>query len=190
MKAVNMANYPIHGKILDRISLALGLTYTKEILENRQTHFRENIALAYEGDLYNFQGFPKCSLINVNDVATSVDMFDNIDEVKELNYVQPDFMLFSQNKFFEFGEKDFRIVGCPDLIIEIWSKGNKKKDRTLFSQLYSTSKITEFWQIDLINNAVIRTIGQRELTTFSIAEKLTTESGLYVDLTTLKHLIK
>jgi Uma2 family endonuclease len=39
------------------------------------------------------------------------------------------------------------IVGAPDLVVEIWSPANKKKEREMKHELYERSGVTEYWQI-------------------------------------------
>ena len=122
------------------------------------------------------------SLIDVKDT-------DNIDDVEEflqatiieLDYVMPDFMLFKNNSYLR-NERGTRTAGQPDLIVEIWSRSNKEIDRNFLRQLYATSDVTEFWQIEQNSNIVKCSIGVTKLPEQSLTNILKTQKGLEFDL--------
>lgn len=66
-----------------------------------------------------------------------------------------------------------RVKGVPDLVVEVWSKGNKKKERDSKKELYQENGVTEFWQIypktQKVSVEVLNENGKYE--TFSEAEK-------------------
>jgi len=119
------------------------------------------------------------SLINISEI-------ENIDEFKEeimddLYYVQPDFMMFKDNPYLE-NKRQTRTAGCPDLIVEIWSKGNTRDDRAFLQNLYATSPVTEHWYIEQDSNEVICYLGRNKLENQSLSDILVTRSGLKFDL--------
>jgi Uma2 family endonuclease len=118
-------------------------------------------------------------LIDVNEIDDIEDFKNNT--IYELDYVQPDFVLFKDNKYVT-DDKDLRTAGQPDLIVEVWSKGNTKKDRKILQDLYSTSDITEFWQIEQNSNTVECSVGTAELPGQSLINILKTQNGLEFDL--------
>jgi Uma2 family endonuclease len=61
------------------------------------------------------------------------------------NVVQPDIIFVSVTRLDAIQEKG--IVGAPDLVVEIWSPANKKKERELKHKLYEKNGVTEYWQI-------------------------------------------
>ncbi len=61
------------------------------------------------------------------------------------NIVQPDILFIAVSKYEIIGEKN--IEGTPNLVVEIWSPSNKKKERDSKRELYQKNKVTEFWQI-------------------------------------------
>ncbi len=63
--------------------------------------------------------------------------------------------------------------GAPDLLVEVWSPSNKKKERLKKHQLYAEKGVTEFWQIypkkKYISIETLNQAGKYEL--FSEAKK-------------------
>ncbi|MCL2015227.1 MAG: Uma2 family endonuclease [Defluviitaleaceae bacterium] len=175
----DMANYPRHGEILERL---IGMVYNKyfqSIMENKIKNYAEKYALAHQGDRYN-----------PNHIALPMELYNvnlkNVDEnvLAESKFVEPDFMLFSQNKL-QKSTINFKMAGCPDLIVEVWSKSNTKAEREILFDLYSTSNITEFWQIEQDSNEVITSIGGKFLPTQNLQTPLKTQAGLEIDLTSI-----
>lgn len=101
--------------------------------------------------------------------------------IEYLDYVQPDFMLFKENPYLK-NNKGLRTAGQPDLIIEVWSDGNSKKDREILRALYSTSNKTEHWYIEQDSNDVICYFGYDRIKDQSLSDILVTRNGLNFDL--------
>jgi len=125
---------------------------------------------------------------NKNELTYLVDI-DDVEDIKEfkdftiyeIDYVQPDFVLFKDNPYIT-DDKDLRTAGQPDLIVEVWSKSNTKRDRAFLQELYATSDVTEFWQIDQNSNTVKCSIGETKLPNQSLKNILKTQKGLEFDL--------
>ncbi|MDX2303363.1 MAG: Uma2 family endonuclease [Microscillaceae bacterium] len=61
------------------------------------------------------------------------------------NVVIPDVIFVSvQKKEILDGKK---AKGAPDLVVEVWSPGNKKKERETKKELYASNGILEFWEV-------------------------------------------
>jgi len=124
---------------------------------------------------------------NVSDISLiAVEEIDNIERFRdytiyELDYVQPDFLLFKDNKYL-VDSRDLRTAGRPDLIVEVWSDSNTVRDRQILQSLYATSDITEFWQIEQDSNTVKCSIGAIKLPEQSLTNILKTQKGLKFDL--------
>jgi len=118
-------------------------------------------------------------LVKINDIENMAEFKDFI--IYELDFVQPDFMLFKDNKYIT-DSRDLRTAGQPDLIVEVWSKNNTKNDRAFLKYLYATSDITEFWQVEQNSNTVKCSIGTTELPKQSLKNILRTQKGLEFDL--------
>ncbi|GMT50188.1 MAG: restriction endonuclease [bacterium] len=67
-------------------------------------------------------------------------------ELNDLNIFQPDLFFVSNNHLEIITEK--RVVGAPDLIIEILSKSTKKLDLTTKYTVYEQSGVLEYWIVD------------------------------------------
>ena len=121
----------------------------------------------------------QCSLVDVSEL-------DDIDDFKEttinhLECVQPDFMLFKDNpsvaNIFET-----LTAGCPDLVIEVWSKGNTRSEKDFKKALYSTSGRTEHWYMEQDSNVVACFFGKEALPEQSLLNVLRTVNGMELDL--------
>lgn len=47
------------------------------------------------------------------------------------------------------------IDGLPNMVVEIWSLGNTKKDRAHKHLLYESKSVTEYWQIEPKEKSVL-----------------------------------
>jgi Uma2 family endonuclease len=63
------------------------------------------------------------------------------------NIVQPDLLWVAENSRCVITEK--RLVGAPDLVIEILSPGSTRHDRKTKFRLYEKHGVREYWIIDL-----------------------------------------
>jgi len=119
------------------------------------------------------------SLVRIEDIE-DIENFREF-TIYELDYVQPDFVLFKDNKYIT-DSKDLRTAGQPDLIVEVWSRSNTKADRAFLQDLYATSDRTEFWQVEQDSNIVKCSLGDSELPEQSLVNILRTQRGLEFDL--------
>jgi Uma2 family endonuclease len=101
--------------------------------------------------------------------------------ILELDYVNPDFVLFKNNPYVE-NKKQTRTAGRPDLIVEVWSESNAKNDRAFLQNLYATSEITEHWYIEQDSNKVECYMGKEQLPDQYLTNILVTQKGLEFDL--------
>ena len=144
----------------------MGKLARKELLP-----LQENNALLYEGSLLdNLTG----KLIDVKDLKE-----EGIDW--DLNLVYPDFMIFKDNKYFR-NLKGTKFIGCPDLIVEVWSESNTSIDKTLKFNLYSSSDKTEHWYITQDSNIIECWKGSLKLSEQNMNNILLTQSGLKLDI--------
>jgi len=61
--------------------------------------------------------------------------------------VQPDLLFVSREREFII-QKDNGIVGAPDLVVEIVSKGSVQNDRVTKKELYERFAVKEYWIVD------------------------------------------
>ena len=141
-----------------------------ELVRKREIKaFHNEGALVYLGtrkDVYR-------NLVNVSDF--------NIECINDLEYVQPDFMLFRNNKFIQ-NDRKTRIAGYPDLIVEIWSDSNTSNERAFKKDLYATGINTEHWYIEQDSNTVECYMADKKTTNKSLKDILKTKNGIEFDL--------
>ena len=143
---------------------------------------KEALALQEECALVHW-GFKRkadiIKLVNIADLPDS-DIFAN-STINDLDYVMPDFLLFKNNRYL-CNERETKIAGCPDLIIEVWSDSNDEAERKLKLDLYSSSSIVEHWYIEQESNEVICYLGKSRLENQSLTNTLVTTDGIEFDL--------
>jgi len=111
-----------------------------------------------------------------------VDSLSDVSVINWLQFVEPDFMLFQQNKFI-WNDMETRVAGCPDLVVEIWSKSNILSEREAKFLIYSSSNKTEHWYIEQDSNEVSCYKGSDKLDNQTLNDILCTQDGLKFDLT-------
>ena len=67
--------------------------------------------------------------------------------------IQPDLIFVSNKRRFIIRENN-GLVGVPDLIVEIISKGTMDKDRVLKKDLYEAFGVLEYWIVDPRNRSI------------------------------------
>ena len=147
------------------------------LMEKKEVHaLQSDCALVHWGK----RAVP--SSLNLVDISEIDDIPKFADSAMEyLDYVQPDFMVFKNNPYIK-NSKGLRTAGQPDLIIEVWSEGNSKKDRETLQKLYSSSDITEHWYIEQDSNEVICYLGSARIETQYLTDVLATRAGIQFDL--------
>ena len=153
-----------HNHILYELSLAFG-QHRKEYLI-----FRENMGLVYKGERNSLD---EHCLAAHNEYA--------IAELDTLSSVIPDFMVFAKNSYI-YNKSRTKIAGQPLLIVEVWSKGNKKAERLHKQYLYSTSPNTEHWYLTQNSNKIECWLGENKIKSQSLAKPFTTTFGFQIDL--------
>ena len=117
--------------------------------------------------------------MDVTKIEDKNNFIENI--ILELEYVQPDFVLFKNNPFIE-NKKQTRTAGQPDLIVEVWSENNSMNDRAFLQNLYATSGMTEHWYVEQDSNDVSCYYGNDRLENQYLTNILVTRDGLKFDL--------
>jgi Uma2 family endonuclease len=138
---------------------------------------QEQCSIVYYGSTK--QKLVKSGLVKIEEIENMREFKDYT--IYELDYVQPDFVVFKVNKYIT-DSRDLRTAGQPDLIVEVWSRNNTKSDKDFLRALYATSNITEFWQIEQKLNTVKCSIGEIKLPNQSLKDILKTQKGIEFDL--------
>ena len=137
---------------------------------------QENGALVYYGD--KLEGLEE--LVDPGTIENKEEFISG--EIYTLNFVQPDFLIFYRNEFIQ-DRKNIRTAGIPDLVVEVWSDGNKPPERDMKFRIYSSSDMCEHWYIEQDSNIVTCFKGKQQLNNQYITNILTTTTGLEFDLT-------
>lgn len=92
----------------------------------------------------------------------------------EFDVVEPDLLYLSNERAKEVLTL-LHARGVPDLVIEIASKGTRKRDETIKRQLYERSGVSEYWVVDPVIDVVrvYRRSGER----FERPEELSSAAG-------------
>ena len=67
-------------------------------------------------------------------------------QLSEIDIVQPDLLVILANRKSMIAPK--KIIGPPDLIVEILSESTGSKDRRLKRDLYQKARVPEYWLVD------------------------------------------
>jgi Uma2 family endonuclease len=70
----------------------------------------------------------------------------------EYNVPQPDVMVLLPGSACEVGEK--RLIGAPDMIVEVLSPGTARHDRKIKFRLYERFGVKEYWLVDLTEKLI------------------------------------
>ena len=159
-----------HSNLALRLAHSYLQKYDDDNIYKTHYPFKDNVALVYSG------GKSAPFLTKLLD-ASKFDFYPD----KRFNSIEPDFMLFRNNKFL-LNKNETRVLGQPDLIVEIWSDSNDENERSFKHNLYSSSEITEHWYITQDSNEVICYLGETLLSSQYLNKLLITQSGLEFDL--------
>ena len=146
--------------------------YWNDYINKKIRPLKDNASLVYFGSFRESYGQ---ELLSEEHFSVDLDV---------LNFVEPDFMIFTSNKF-KTNSKQTRVAGRPNLIAEIWSETNTAAHRLFKRRLYSSSPITEHWYIEQDSNIVERFLGETPLEAQTLIKPLQTIDGLVLDLTYL-----
>ena len=103
------------------------------------TIIHQRISMRLSGEFYNFFKGKPCEVF-----TAPFDVVLPSADGKEDNVVQPDLCVVCDPKKLE---NDKRCLGAPDLIIEILSPGNSKKEMRNKYDLYEESGVAEYWVV-------------------------------------------
>ena len=171
---LNFATTTRHADIISMLCSEYISRYRDENLFKMHRSFKDTVALSIFGKR---QEPESARLID----ATKYETYPDI----SFNVLEPDFMLFRDNKYL-INRKGTRVLGQPDLLVEIWSEFNDDEDRAAKLLIYSSSPITEHWYFEQDSNEVLCYLGKQKLPSQSLTKTLITQNGIEFDLSILK----
>jgi Uma2 family endonuclease len=92
----------------------------------------------------------------------------------EFDVVEPDLLYLSNERAAQV-LTPMHAKGVPELVIEIGSKGTRKRDETIKRRLYERAGVSEYWIVDPANDAI--RVYRRENDRFGLPLELSRESG-------------
>ncbi|GLU50783.1 Uma2 family endonuclease [Dyadobacter frigoris] len=111
----------------------------------------QRISTQLQGTLFNYLKNSSCDLFSAPfDVRLYNDKKSIVASKEIYTVVQPDLcVICDENKLDEKG-----CLGAPDLVIEILSPGNSKKEMNEKFDLYEETGVREYWLVEPSENAV------------------------------------
>jgi len=180
MDGLTMMTSQRHGNILSVLNLEFFSKYRKELISKKFNLRQEEGALVHWGEKKS----GTMHLVDINALENTQYFLTEI--INDLEYVQPDIMIFKNHPYLT-NRNENRAAGFPDLLIEIWSKGNTTIDIKLKMDLYKTAPTTEHWYISQDSNEVECWLGDKPLAAQTLANVLKTQGGITFDLRDLAH---
>lgn len=165
-------------------------------------HFPSDSMIKVEIQNHTLCIMPSPQEIHQNTLGDLSIIFKTFNKEKKLGKViiSPfDVLIDAQNVFIpdiifvSVARKDIldgkKAIGAPDLVVEVWSPGNKKKERKDKKEVYARNGVTEFWEIyPKQERVIVQTLNtNQEYEVFSEAKqtgKVTSQvlDGLEIDL--------
>ena len=123
----------------ERIELFRGKIFKMSPAPNR---YHQNVSGNLQGILWNFFNRNSCNLYAAPFDVRLVKTKSNDEKVTTV--VQPDLcVICDENKLDDKG-----CNGAPDLVVEILSPGNTKKEMGIKFDLYEENEVKEYWLVD------------------------------------------
>ena len=169
--ATNMATLPRHGHLVSSFFANIFPLFK----EKKVYALQEQHALVFYGKKWSKEE----RLVDVTRIEDMSEFKSSI--IEELDFVQPDFMLFENNPFIQ-SISTLKTAGVPDLVIEVWSKSNTQEERDMKHTLYSSHPNCEHWYLTHDSNQVDRWLGSAKLKPQILTDILVTQHQIKFDL--------
>ena len=170
-----MATTRRHAELSAGISADIVTKYRQQLYgKTPSMQGLSDFALVYYGS--PFEPIPFIRLVDLSAVE---DEF--AETMNELEYIQPDFILFQKNPYL-FNKRQTKVAGQPDLLVEIWSNSDTPDKREFKQLIYASSPITEHWYFKQNSNTVSCFMGAKPLPDQYLGDILETQSGVQFDL--------
>ena len=106
--------------------------------------FHQDISFEISGILYNFFKNKSCKVYTAPFDVRLINFKESTADNQIITVVQPDLcVICDRTKIDEKG-----CIGAPDLIIEILSRGNSKKEMDIKYDLYEENGVFEYWIVN------------------------------------------
>ena len=169
--ATNMAALPRHGHLVSSFFANIFPLFK----EKKVYALQEQHALVFYGKKWSKEErlVDATQIENINEFKSSI--------IEELDFVQPDFILFENNLFIQ-STSTLKTAGVPDLVIEVWAKSNTREERDMKHNLYSSHPKCEHWYLTHDSNHVECLLGSAKLKPQTLTDILITQHQINFDL--------
>ena len=159
-----------HSDLIAEIYRKFTNAYEALYLSKTIRPLKDNVSLCYIGKRSENE------LVRL--ISAEKAMKENLD-LNLLSTIEPDFTLFYKNRYLT-NQANTRVIGIPDLVVEVWSKSNTDDDKTFKKHLYSFAK--ESWFIEQESNIVECWARNKRIKDQSLEKTLLTSDNLQIDL--------
>jgi Uma2 family endonuclease len=183
-KTYSYADYLL-WKFQERIELIKGKIFKMSPAPNV---FHQQISRTFGGKFYLYFESKSCEYFMAPFDVALVDQKKSSSDKTIFTILQPDLCVICDAKKIADGKK---CVGAPDLIIEILSPGNSKKEMDIKFDLYEEAGVLEYWIVSPMEKTVLLYFLQDEnfrgLKPFTEGQLLKSRlfPDLEIDLTTI-----
>jgi Uma2 family endonuclease len=154
----------------ERVELIKGKVFKMSPAPSRK---HQDVSMAITLILAKFLKNQPCKMYAAPFDVRLINYKESTENNKIETVVQPDLcVICDENKLDDIG-----CLGAPDLIIEILSPGNSKKEKDIKFDLYEENNVKEYWIVNPTENTVLiyvieneRYIGLKPLTETSILQ--------------------
>ena len=132
----------------ERVEIIKGKIFKMSPAPNR---FHQDTSWLIGRELDKTFGKTKCKMYAAPFDVRLIDYKKSIDDNQITSVVQPDLCVVCDTKKLD----DKGCLGAPDLIIEIMSPGNSKREMTLKFDLYQENKVSEYWIVNQSDKTIL-----------------------------------
>lgn len=145
-KTYSYADYLL-WQFQERVELIKGKIFEMSPAPSRKHQVISRILNRY---LDRYFEMKPCGLYDAPFDVRLINFKKSTDDNKVFTVVQPDLCVVCDNSKLD----DRGCIGSPDLVIEILSPGNSKKEMGIKFNLYEENQINEYWIVDPTENSI------------------------------------
>ena len=145
-KTYSYADYLL-WQFQERVELIKGKIFEMSPAPSRKHQVISRILNRY---LDRYFEMKSCGLFYAPFDVRLINFKKSTDDNKVFTVVQPDLCVVCDNSKLD----DRGCIGSPDLVIEILSPGNSKKEMGIKFNLYEENQINEYWIVDPTENSI------------------------------------
>ena len=145
-KTYSYADYLL-WQFQERVELIKGKIFEMSPAPSRKHQVVSRVLNRYLDRYFEFQ---RCGLYDAPFDVRLINFKKSTDDKKVFSVVQPDLCVVCD----EIKLDDRGCIGAPDLVIEILSPGNSKKEMGIKFNLYEENHVKEYWIVEPAENSI------------------------------------